>query len=545
VARNKLKEKSWAVKLDKTQMTFKFAGLVVFIGVVVGASGAEFYVSPQGTPQGNGSQSKPWDIATALADNTKTVNVNNVVKPGDTIWLRGGTYGTGGSWGVGSLLNGTSSQPIVLRQYPFERAVINGGINAAGSWTTFWGFEIMNSSTNRTCTSSDRQPGLTLAGLGHRCINLVIHDVGHPGIGYWDAVGPNAEIYGCLLWNNGIYSLDPGWNGNIRGSGIYAQNSSGSRYITDTISFKNFTEGLKAYGEQTSAEGFNFTGNVAFGNCWDGIFDDSVNIAITNATLVSNVQYNNGISRVGLYGQAHQTLVVSSNYFLTTALNSYMCGASFEGWKDLYMTNNTFVELSTVPNYAQTAVFWEIVRTNIINSTLTALHVNGNQYFGNQFQTTLDHWRLNGARQTFSSIQAMGCDASGTYTQASPPQNVVILRPNKYEPGRAHLVVLNWFTNSTATVNISGIGLQNGVKYEVRDVQNYLGTPALTGYYDSTQPTITVPLTLTASSQLIGGQHHYPRDPNLHTDPVFNAFVILPVSGPTLSPASQLHIIGQ
>src|ERR1700741_5077229 len=75
-----------------------------------------FYVSPDGTPYGDGSAAHPWDLKTALAQ-------PSAVRPGDTIWLRGGIYrGT-----YDANLNGTSTAPIKVRQYPGERAIIDGG----------------------------------------------------------------------------------------------------------------------------------------------------------------------------------------------------------------------------------------------------------------------------------------------------------------------------------------------------------------------------------------------------------------------------------
>src|SRR5512142_489791 len=76
---------------------------------------ADFYVSPAGIPSASGALSSPWDLQTAL-------NQPSAVHPGDTIWLRGGTY-------VGhftSSLNGNSSSPITVRQYAGERATIDG-----------------------------------------------------------------------------------------------------------------------------------------------------------------------------------------------------------------------------------------------------------------------------------------------------------------------------------------------------------------------------------------------------------------------------------
>ena len=83
------------------------------------------------------SQQTLIDLATALS-------THSPAKPGDTIWLRGGTYtGT-----YISYLTGTQAAPITVRQYPGERATLNGGGSSAdlltvyGEWAVYWGFEL-------------------------------------------------------------------------------------------------------------------------------------------------------------------------------------------------------------------------------------------------------------------------------------------------------------------------------------------------------------------------------------------------------------------
>ena len=85
----------------------------------------EFFVSPTGTDRGKGSQKSPWSLAKALSH-------PGAVNPGDTIWLRGGTY-TGN---FTSYLTGTAKAPIVVRQYPGERATLDGNVNPAVLGTT-------------------------------------------------------------------------------------------------------------------------------------------------------------------------------------------------------------------------------------------------------------------------------------------------------------------------------------------------------------------------------------------------------------------------
>src|SRR6185312_9465418 len=85
-------------------------------------NGASWYVSPTGTPSGDGSMASPWDIDTALHGPPQ-------VKPGDTIWIRGGKYGGGQSDSViQSSLVGTETNPILVRAYPAERVTIDAGL---------------------------------------------------------------------------------------------------------------------------------------------------------------------------------------------------------------------------------------------------------------------------------------------------------------------------------------------------------------------------------------------------------------------------------
>src|SRR5712691_8908425 len=99
------------------------AGFLLFFGLLsisAASLATDFYVSPTATGSGTGSFSNPWQLQTAL-------NQPSGVNPGDTIWLRGGTY----SGIYTGRLNGTASQPIVVRGYAGEWAKIDGG-NSAG-----------------------------------------------------------------------------------------------------------------------------------------------------------------------------------------------------------------------------------------------------------------------------------------------------------------------------------------------------------------------------------------------------------------------------
>ena len=102
-----------------------------------------------------------------------------------------------------------------------------------------------------------------------------------------------------------------------------------------------------------------------------------------------------------------------------------------------------------------------------------------------------------------------------------------MVRPNKYEKGRAHIIVLNFDKGSTVSVDLSNSGLSGGQSYEIRDAQNFYGAPVVTGTYNG--GSITLPMTQTAAAQMI----NYTTPP--HTSSEFGVFVVLPTSGSTSS----------
>lgn len=205
------------------------------------------YASPSGSSQATGSSSDPWDLATALN------GAGGRVPPGDTLWLRGGTY----SGTFNSTLSGTPSAPIIVRQYPGERTTIDGSLEVEGRYTWYWGFEVAN-----TRTDTHDVMGVDSHCPGCRFINLVIHDHSGNGLGMW-IEGPDQEAYGNVIYNNGFEGQDAGHNAH----GIYGQNRTGSQRIANNIVFNQFGYGVHVYGSEKAAlNNYVIEGNTAFDN---------------------------------------------------------------------------------------------------------------------------------------------------------------------------------------------------------------------------------------------------------------------------------------
>ena len=114
----------------------------------------DFYVSPTGSAANPGTIESPRDLASAIAAATTPAS------PGDTIWLRGGTY----SGLFTSTLAGTAANPIKVRQYQSERAILQGTaasnyvLHIGGQYTWFYEFEVRDISTLRVSAQAGSFP---------------------------------------------------------------------------------------------------------------------------------------------------------------------------------------------------------------------------------------------------------------------------------------------------------------------------------------------------------------------------------------------------
>src|SRR5204863_6851150 len=94
--------------------------------------------------------------------------------------------------GFASTLRGTPDAPILVRQYPGERATVTNILFVTGAYTWFWGFEVTNPAPQQGVMH-----GVHLKGPGIKVINLVVHDATDDGI----FIGPEAagaEVDGAV-----------------------------------------------------------------------------------------------------------------------------------------------------------------------------------------------------------------------------------------------------------------------------------------------------------------------------------------------------------
>jgi hypothetical protein len=426
-----------------------------------------WYVAASGSPSGDGSAAHPWDLATALAG-------GHGVAPGDTIWVRGGTYrGEFTNW-----LDGQSGRNIVVRQYPGERATIDGDVVLHGSYITLWDLEIMNS--NPVATS---KMGINVRSPGTKLINLVVHDAGMSGIGFW-VEAPNSEVYGSIIYNNGTHNnLD---------HGIYFQNTSGTKRIADNVLFNNFAYGLHGYSSNGQGELLNLTldGNASFNNgAINGVRTPDLFVGgetdVQNLTVTRNMVYKT-TSDITFwmgynYGGTNSGLTMTDNYIAGQFRMDF--------WRNVTVQRNTILQS------AQQVV--------LALPSGDAAPV-GYSWTGNGYQTAAggSPFSYQGSNLSFSGWRgATGLDAGSSFAATAASGVQVFVRPNVYEPGRANVIVYNWDRTGTASADLTGV-LSVGDRYEVRSVFNFYGTPVATGVYGG--GTIAIPMSAVAPPAPIG-----------------------------------------
>ena len=284
----------------------------------------QHYVAADARADGDGSRLRPWRLETMFQRAA-------AVRPGDTVWVHGGTY----RGQFVSRLTGTASKPVILRSYPGERAILDGGnlfgaiLTVQGSFAWYWGLEIMSSDSARfsretgsfpqdlsrgTCVTIDQQYNV----LGCKFVNLVLHD-GLLGFSAWSPA-VDIEVYGCVMYNNGWLAPD-----RPHGHNVYSQNESMTKRFAENILTHAFSHNIHIYGsEKAVIDNFDFEGNIVFQagerNVLIGGGRTARNPVFKNNFLyepdggtVFNLGYNE-------FGRGVENAIVTGNYIMGGAL---------------------------------------------------------------------------------------------------------------------------------------------------------------------------------------------------------------------------------
>jgi hypothetical protein len=493
-------------------------------------TGNVFYAAPNGTAGGSGSINSPWDLKTALGH-------PSAVNPGDTIYLRGGNYRFPSSIsGYTSDLTGTAASPIIVRSYPGEWAVIDGNLTGrpvknvavltiSGNYTWFRDFEITNTEPEGrklNITGSNpperRGEGIHDRGDGNKVINLIIHDTGQGIASYSHA--ENSEYYGNVVYHNGWDAPD-----RTHGHGSYVQNNSDFKKFENNIFFNAFRNNTQMYGSSNAfCYNFIWIGNIMFngGQAWWGP-------NIKNLIVRENYYYNQHFKLGNNVNPTNLDADVQNNYFMDGAsFDEFTQNLIFRNNSVWYDQNDPVVQINA-KNFLQPGKF------NIDNNTYykgRRIHsighfriaYNGNKARNFAFNKTTDAGRYAVSKKSWQDD--LSFDQNGTWIESAPTGKKVFVRPNKYDPERAHIVVYNWDLADTVAVNPGSV-LSSGDEYELRNVQNYFGD-VITGTYTGG----AIQINMNGRSRIkpigynqVSSWYHDPLKPN--TFPRFGVFVLI------------------
>jgi hypothetical protein len=458
-------------------------------------TGTQYYAAPDGKQDGDGSKDKPWDLGTAMK--------STAIKGGDTLWLRGGTYKCTSANPaekhpiVDCVIPGEKDKPIMVAQYPGERATLVGRLNVTkgAEYLWFWNFEISSTATNRTSKEKVTWPpsdlacnGFTISdnqdqdAPGIKCINMVVHDANYSGINLWNHA-VEAELNGNIIYYNGWEG--PKGEDRTHGHGIYTQNRNGVKKIRDNIMFKQFQIGIQMYGSGAAwVDNYEFVGNTSFQNGAAGgrleinVMISPVNCKEWNFIIEDNHCYFSDLNRPTIcigypfHKAPYEKITVNRNHFIGTTYLYW--------WKNLTASDNTlYGPVKEIP--------------------------------------------LEGSNLKFASF-----DRTTNKVLTEKPKGLeVFVRPNQYEAGRANIIIYNWDQQDAVDVDMKDL-LPSGEAYEVRDVQNWFGEPVARGRYDG-KP-VSIPMKGLKVADPIGIK---PYPEVKHTAPEFGVFVVRKTAVPS------------
>jgi hypothetical protein len=387
---------------------------------------------------------------------------------------------------------GSAGAPVVVRQYPGERAILDGAgsksstLYVKGDNSVFWGFELTNSDQARSTPSADEnlRPNVVVNDASHtKYINLIVHD---GGVGFYnEPQSLDVEVAGWIIFNNG-------WQGPDRGHGhaFYLKSYVGPLVARDNVVFNQFGYGVHAYTNRGSGKLINIhiEGNIAFNNGLLATKSGSANILLGGADYASGDVVRDNFTyfpselaraganvRIGYHATQNGDVQVTDNYF--AGGNPVL---DFGFWSAARVANNTF-----------------------LGTSAPLIQRNGGGGGGGG-GGSLQIWRDN--------VEAR-----------LPSATKIVVRPNPYESGRAHIIVYNWGRQGADSADLSAV-LQRGDRYEIRNVQDLFGAPVATGTFDGSA--VRVPLDGVVPPIPVGMK----ASPAPRTGPQFDVFLVTRVT---------------
>src|SRR6266567_72668 len=277
------------------------------------SNGLAFYVSTTGNDASSGTSGSPWRTIQHAA---------NMVQPGDTIYVYGGTYNE--TVTINASGNSTAGY-ITFQSYPGQTAIIDGtGLAVNGqtgliniqdqSYLVVRGFEIRNYSTSST---ANVPIGIYITGADSyiQILNNHIHNI------KTSASGCNANALGIAVYgDNGSSSIN---NLTISGNELdhMTTGCSETMSLDGNVQYWTVSNNLIHDNNNIGIDAIGFEGvspNPSTDQARDGLI---VGNTVYNITSYGNPAYGNQYAADGIYVDGGTRITIERNVVHNTDLN--------------------------------------------------------------------------------------------------------------------------------------------------------------------------------------------------------------------------------
>lgn len=327
------------------------------------------------------------------------------------------------------------------------------------------------------------------------------------GIGQDDGA-TGAEIYGCIIYNNG-------WTGSDRphGDGMYCQNSDtvNQVLVQNNIVWGNYEMGGQVYGS-IAIVNYKIDSNISMYNGgfeWTlGGGDTSKQFIFTHNFCAKQSPWWNTTVFLGFNN--NQNLDIDFGY------NTILGYTEVNVWTQANIHNNNFLGTDMVMRYYKPA-----------SGDVSTMDYNYYEYQipdggYNPFEQMDSTGAQVGVYATLADWQtAMGFDLHSTENARPVAYSMArsAVYPNAYDSTRAHVVAVNAAGAASAAVDVSSF-LTAGDIYHIYSAFNPLGAALATGTYGG--GTLNFPLASQPMVQPIGDPSHWTAPDN-----TFGAYILI------------------
>lgn len=332
-----------------------------FLPSVRNKTGNIYYIAPNGNDHSSGTLEAPWRTFDKAASE---------VKPGDTVFVRGGIYHESAKFTT----SGTSTLPIKILAFPPEKPIIDGYGTIPGEGSALFslkgdyiyasGIEVRNSAYD----------GVQLLGNFDIVSDMFIHHCLKKGI--LISEGHNSVVEHNLIWWNS--TANEYGNGSSWSSGITAgRNGVSYATIRDNAVWENWGQGINTYeADHTVIEGNvvhdNFSGNIyihdainilcqrnfiytnpasimfPYGGHYGIMMGDERTVPSTNITIINNISFGNEWNYTMTQGtNVISNVLIANNTFVNGITNG---GVRFKGnHQNIRFANNLVQQDGPLP----------------------------------------------------------------------------------------------------------------------------------------------------------------------------------------------------